>query len=483
MASWIRDRLATAGWRFVDDGTLATEPDDIAARKVRRRRHHTIVQVPLLRIAGFVILSCIVLLSGGTEAYVPWSHTVWLVAWFAIYCVGSWMLLAVTFDRGVDLGLLFLTIDPFVWMGAVYATGGASSWLFFLPVIRVADQVHSTRVRAGAFAVVGVAAYGCLLLLLRSIGKPIDGTQIWRFVALAGCGWYLAMTAGTAERQRTRVSEAVRSARESIRRLQEQTETLRNLHARAESANVAKSQFLANVSHEFGTPLNAIIGYAELLHDGMRSAPETVLRDLGRISRSAHHLRDLVDDLIELSVADAGQRRLDVGAIDGRSLVADVVAVVTPLVESNRSRLDVRGADSLNHMVNDVAKVRQILVNLVGNAGKFTNAGSVTLSCSREPTRSGDIVMFTITDTGIGMTEEQLERVRRFEPFVQGDASVTRRYGGTGLGLALSHRLSRLMDGSLTIDSRPGAGTTVTLRLPAVVVPASPPPDLSKLVA
>jgi signal transduction histidine kinase len=238
----------------------------------------------------------------------------------------------------------------------------------------------------------------------------------------------------------------------------------------AESANRAKSQFLANVSHEFRTPLNAIIGYSELLHEETAETLPSVHADLERINRSAQHLRGLVTDLIELSRVEAGRATLDVREFELDGIIADVASVVLPAVRGAGNILDVSGARSVGTLVADPGKIRQVLVNVVGNAGKFTRDGRITLTCRRE---ASDVV-FVVSDTGIGMAPDQVDRIQRFEPFVQADASVTRQYGGTGLGLAISQRLCRMMGGALSLESRLGQGTTVTCRLPAVVRVANP---------
>jgi signal transduction histidine kinase len=396
----------------------------------------------------------------------------WLVALFLGYSAVSWALILLNPSRGpVNLGDVFLVIDPFLWMGAVYLTGGAESWLFFLPLVRVADQVTTSRIRALAFTAIGVAAYGSLLAYLALVENQdlTLAAQLPRLMFLVGCGAYLAATAGAAERLRAKVVEAVRTARDSIRQLQDQSVLLHDARERADAANRAKSQFLANVSHEFRTPLNAIIGYTELLHEEMPAAPPSVHVDLERINRSAQHLRGLVSDVIQLSQVEAGRMRLDVREFRVAALVADVTSVVLPLVQANNNVLEVEGAEDVGAIVADQAKVRQILINLLGNAGKFTRDGRVSLACARERSEAGEEIVFRVRDTGVGMTPEQLARIQRFEPFVQADDTSTRPYGGTGLGLTISQRFARLMGGALAIESQPGQGSTLTLRLPAEV--------------
>jgi signal transduction histidine kinase len=451
---------------------IALDPADIAARKATKHRQYATHQVPSLRLFGFVVLLTIVGASNAATGLAPWSQVGWLAAAFLGYSAATWGLLALSHGRTrLDLGSMFLAVDPCVWMGAVYVTGGGESWLYFLPLVRVADQLNTTRTRALAFTAIGVAAYvGLLGYLTIAGGHPVAwASQVGLIFFLAVCGVYLAVTAGTAERLRAHLAEAIRTARDSIRQLRDQSTLLMDAREKADSANRAKSEFLANVSHEFRTPLNAIIGYADLLREEMPSAPAGVHADLDRINRSAQHLRGLVSTLIELSQVEAGRMPLDLHEFNVDSLLADVAAVALPVVRRNNNVLQIEGRGHAGTLVADATKVRQILVNLVGNAGKFTHDGCVTLSCARERSIVGEDIVFRVNDTGIGMTAEQLARIQRFEPFVQADASVTRMYGGTGLGLTISQRFSRLMGGALSIESEHGRGSTVTLRLPAIV--------------
>lgn len=444
------------------------DPAVIATRKALKKRRYATLQVPGLRLLGYLILLGVVTLSTFATSSVSWASVARLAAAYLAYNVVSWAALVLAHSRSpFDVSALCLALDPFLWMGATYLTGGAESWLYMLPLVRVADQLNTNRARALAFTAVGVSAYVSLLGYVALVdGQPIVWpTQVGRVVFLAGCGAYLAMTAAPAERLRIELSEAIRTARTSIRQLQDQSLLLHEARDKAESANRAKSEFLANVSHEFRTPLTAIIGYSELIHEELPTAAPSVHADLERINRSAQHLRGMVTDVIELSRVEAGRAILDVREFDIDEIVEDVASVVLPLVRRTGSSLEVAGALGAGTIAADPSKVRQILVNLVGNAGKFTEQGRVTLTCRREASE----VVFRVQDTGIGMTPEQLDRIRRFEPFVQADASVTRRYGGTGLGLTISHRLCRLMGGSMSVESQLGQGTTVTCRVPTMV--------------
>jgi signal transduction histidine kinase len=231
-------------------------------------------------------------------------------------------------------------------------------------------------------------------------------------------------------------------------------------------ASQHKSNFLANMSHELRTPLNAIIGYSEMLQEEAEDLnQETLIPDLQKVNAAGKHLLGLINDILDLSKIEAGRTDLFVEVFEVGQMVRDVEAIVEPLVEKNGNVLEVRCADDVGEMQADLTKVRQTLFNLLSNAAKFTDHGTISLTVRREPE---DWLTFAISDTGIGMTEEQLGRL--FEAFHQAEASTRSRYGGTGLGLAISRHFCRLMGGDLTVSSVYGQGSRFTVRLPAVVL-------------
>ncbi len=235
----------------------------------------------------------------------------------------------------------------------------------------------------------------------------------------------------------------------------------------AEAANRAKSSFLANMSHELRTPLNAIIGYSEMLEEEVAElGNEDLIPDLRKIQSAGSHLLDLINNVLDLSKIEAGRMELYLEYFEVEDMLRSVIMTVDPLVSANSNKLNIN-MDHPGVMYADVLKVRQTLVNLVSNAAKFTENGEVSLHITREHNQGEDWIIFRIQDTGVGMSEAQVDSI--FNEFQQADSSTTRRYGGTGLGLTISRRLCKMMGGDIAVESQEGVGTTFTVTLPAIV--------------
>ncbi len=232
----------------------------------------------------------------------------------------------------------------------------------------------------------------------------------------------------------------------------------------AEGANRAKSQFLANMSHELRTPLSAVIGYAEMIEEDLgERGDQALLGDVGKIKFNARHLLSLINDVLDLSKIEADRMTTFAETFEVSVLLADVASTAEALVRQKNNTLVIDSAGDLGAMHTDQVKLRQCLFNLVSNAAKFSQDGTITLHAERQ----GAEMVFSVADSGIGMTQEQVDRL--FERFSQADASTTRRFGGTGLGLAITRAFCRLLGGDVTVTSTPGEGSVFTIRVLATL--------------
>jgi signal transduction histidine kinase/CheY-like chemotaxis protein len=231
-------------------------------------------------------------------------------------------------------------------------------------------------------------------------------------------------------------------------------------------ASQHKSQFLANMSHELRTPLNAIIGVSEMLREDAEAAKQD-LEPLDRVLGAGRHLLALINDILDLSKIEAGRMELHLETFLLVPLIKDVAKTIEPMATKNGNRLVVGCASSLGTVQADQTRLRQALLNLLSNANKFTEKGAVTIAAQLQRLDDSEWIRIDVTDTGIGMTEEQMGRL--FQEFSQADSSTTRKYGGTGLGLAISKRFCQMMGGDITVKSKPGTGSTFTIQLPRIV--------------
>ncbi len=259
----------------------------------------------------------------------------------------------------------------------------------------------------------------------------------------------------------------------------------------AEDANRAKSTFIANMSHELRTPLSAIIGYSEMLQEEIEDSgdPANIAPDMRKIEGNARHLLGLINDVLDLSKVESGKMEVYAEEFDVAAMVRDVASTVAGLVGKKGNTLSLALADDLGAMHSDITKIRQILLNLLSNAAKFTEGGTITLSATRVaaaggpdangPDANGEgSVAFAVRDAGIGMTAEQLAKL--FQRFQQADASTTRRFGGTGLGLSITQAFSTMLGGAVAVASMPGQGSTFTVTLPARFVPPPEPQEAAQ---
>jgi PAS domain S-box-containing protein len=278
----------------------------------------------------------------------------------------------------------------------------------------------------------------------------------------------------TEEFERARLYEQLKRASEELeQRVQEataelsrQNELLRRSHIEVEQASAAKSQFLANMSHEFRTPLNAILGYTSMLLKGVAGEMSShQRRNLERVDSNAHHLLAIINDILDISRIEAGKMPLTVSAFAMRDLISEVLAEVEPIIARSRLSVTSHVPDDLPLVQTDRQKVKQIIINFLTNAIKFTSQGSVEVTVRYSD--NGDVITIGVADTGIGISVEDQERI--FEDFRQADNSPTREYTGAGLGLAICRRLAAMLDGRIALDSALGRGSTFTLLIPREV--------------
>jgi PAS domain S-box-containing protein len=288
--------------------------------------------------------------------------------------------------------------------------------------------------------------------------RLLDGTPSWLLLTMeritfegqpAVLSWYYDYS------ERKRVAEELRIAKET-----------------AEAATQAKSTFLAKMSHELRTPLNAVIGLTDMmLAHATRFGTERAQEPLQRVHRAGTHLLGLINEVLDLAKIEAGKLELNPATVDLAPLIEEVVGTARQLAEQNKNRLEIEAQENLGALTVDPLRLRQILLNLLSNACKFTKEGKVTLR-ARKVANGGNWIEFAVADTGIGMAPEQ--QAKLFEEFTQADATTAERFGGTGLGLAITRKLARMMGGDVTVTSELGKGSVFTVRLPdSIEVPAT----------
>lgn len=233
----------------------------------------------------------------------------------------------------------------------------------------------------------------------------------------------------------------------------------------AEEANLAKSKFLANMSHELRTPLNAIIGYSELLkEDAEILGEDDCISDLLKINSAGKHLLSLINDILDLSKIEAGKMELFIELVDVVELIEEVINTSKPLVVKNNNTLRVDCCNTLGYIETDVTKLRQMLLNLISNASKFTEYGTIILRVERQYISGTEQIVFCVIDNGIGLTDDQKSKL--FTAFTQADSSTTKRYGGTGLGLSITKHFAEMMGGKIILNSEFGKGSAFSIYLP-----------------
>ena len=395
------------------------------------------------------------------------------VVWTTIGCIDSFFLLPFVLRLTGNLhftALLTVQVLAFATLFGSFHYGGVSSpllpWLVIALVLGFFYLGHRPLLVLSLFAADILAFYAAYVVhggfdQRVPLGQLTTVGWVSILSATIYMGWMAIYYVSTISLRSDLEKEADRHRTTAVR--------LHQAKELAERANLARSIFLAKMSHEFRTPLNAVIGYSELLleHGQDTGADEQKLTDLRRINAAGQHLLALVTDVLDLSRIESKEVEISAESFRLDRFIEEVAATARPLMDKNHNRLTCRSAGDLGAVTTDQTKLRQVVLNLLSNSAKFTKKGQVTLSAKRESTPGGDWIEISVQDTGIGISQAEIAKL--FQNFAQAKATTAGQYGGTGLGLAVSQKLCALMGGGISVASQVGRGATFTVRLPALV--------------
>jgi signal transduction histidine kinase/CheY-like chemotaxis protein len=404
----------------------------------------------------------------GTTSAMLWLSPVLLRRSRSVWLVGNYI-----------AGLFWFAITAIVWFA-----GGARSpvMITLIAVAMLAWLLTQSRWRVAWLALTSCSILGFLLIEKLGISNPntippdvviyLQPVILLAVIAISlSVVWFFELLKKDAMAVLAESNLAIKKNQKELVRLTHDLSTARDEAVRASRT---KSSFLANMSHELRTPLNAIIGYSELLlEDAEDSGDEESAEDLGKIHSAGEHLLALISDILDLSKIEAGRIEIHPEEFTLSSFLSDVSVTVDPLAAKKNNAFELVFDESLGGMFSDQTRVRQILLNLLSNACKFTHEGTVSLTVEAFAYEERDWLRFAVKDTGIGMTPKQLDKI--FDAFTQADHLTSRTYGGTGLGLAISRKLAQMLGGEIHAASEEGEGSTFTLEIPRRVATDNDP--------